>query len=425
MIESTPLLKVSEMAESLAGSEIIKLAGEIREKIDLGAAIHNFTIGDFDPGQFPIPVELRDAIMEAYQHDHTNYPAASGELVLREAISRFLHTRGTLEYNSDQLLVASGSRPLIYAAYQTLLDADDTVVFPVPSWNNNHYTHLAHGRQVPVECKAANNFMPTAEDLKPFISEAKLIALCSPLNPAGTTFTRKGLEEICQLVLDENRKRGENKKPVYLLFDQVYWLLTHGDTIHIDPVSLMPEMKNYTIFIDGLSKAFAATGVRVGWAAGPHKVIRKMKAILGHIGAWAPKPEQMAVAKYLGMDDAVDDYLFRFKSAIEERLNALHSGFLALRAEGYRVNAIAPQASIYLTVQMELNGQHTPEGERLSNTAMITQYLLTEAGVALVPFNAFGASKKSNWYRLSVGTASMEDIENFFAKLRVALDKLS
>ena len=97
----------------------------------------------------------------------------------------------------------------------------------------------------------------------------------------------------------------------------------------------------------------------------------------------------------------------------------------ALREEGYRVNAIAPQAAIYLTVQLELNGQHTPEGERLSNTQMITQYLLEEAGVALVPFNAFGASKKSNWYRLSVGTASMEDIENFFAKLRKALDQLT
>lgn len=413
------------MAESLAGSEIIKLAGEIREKSDAGASIHNFTIGDFDPRLFPIPTELRDAVIEAYQNNQTNYPAANGEAELREAVSRFLHTRCSLEYNTKQLLIAGGSRPLIYAAYQTLLDADDTVVFPVPSWNNNHYTHLAHGRQVPVECKPANNFMPTAEDLKPFISEAKLIALCSPLNPAGTMFTRKGLEEICHLVLDENRKRGENKKPVYLLFDQVYWLLTHGEFVHTDPVNLVPEMKNYTIYIDGMSKAFAATGVRVGWAAGPHKVIKKMKAVLGHIGAWAPKPEQVAVANYLNMDDAVDRYLDQFRGAVEQRLNALYNGFMAMREEGFRVNAIAPQASIYLTVQMELNGMHTSEGERLGNTQMITQYLLDEAGIALVPFNAFGAGKKSNWYRLSVGTASMDDIENFFEKLRGALEKLS
>ncbi len=254
-MEAAPLLKVSDMAENLIGSEIIKLAGEVKEKISNGEKIYNYTIGDFDPELFPIPIDLKEEIIKAYQDGHTNYPAANGMLELRKSVSRYLHTRGGIEYNENQILIAGGARPLIYAIYQTLLDKNDTVVFPTPSWNNNHYCHITGAKQVKIEGAPENNFMPTAKDIKPYISEAKLIALCSPLNPTGTTFSEKGLEEICDLILEENKKRGEQKKPVYLLFDQIYWQLTHGLTIHCDPVSLRPRMKNYTIYVDGISKS--------------------------------------------------------------------------------------------------------------------------------------------------------------------------
>lgn len=105
------------------------------------------------------------------------------------------------------------------------------------------------------------------------------------------------------------------------MYDQIYWTLTYGDTNHFNPVSLVPEMKNYTIFIDGLSKAFAATGVRVGWSVGPARVIGKMKSILSHLGAWAPKAEQVATARYLARTSDVDNYLTRFKDEIHSRLD--------------------------------------------------------------------------------------------------------
>ena len=272
--------RVSEMAENLVGSEIIKLAGEVKEKIKQGEKIYNLTIGDFNPDLFPIPNELKNEIISAYQNNETNYPAANGIQELRESVSRYLHTREGLEYDADQILISGGARPLIYATYQTILDPEDTVLFPVPSWNNNHYCHLTGAKQIMIEATAENNFMPTAADLKPYISQANLIALCSPLNPTGTVFTETGLAEICDLVLEENKKRGDTKKPVYLMFDQIYWSLTHGETRHYDPVSINPDMKNYTIYIDGISKSFAATGVRVGWAFGPEKLIMKMKSIL-------------------------------------------------------------------------------------------------------------------------------------------------
>ena len=417
--------RVSEMAENLVGSEIIKLAGEVKEKIKQGEKIYNMTIGDFNPEIFPIPMELKNEIIAAYQNNETNYPAANGIEELRDSVSRYLHTREGLEYDADQILISGGARPLIYATYQTILDPEDTVLFPVPSWNNNHYCHLTGAKQIMIEATAENNFMPTAADLKPHISEANLIALCSPLNPTGTVFTETGLAEICDLVLEENKKRGSSRKPVYLMFDQIYWSLTHGETRHFDPVSINPDMKNYTIYIDGISKSFAATGVRVGWAFGPEKLIIKMKAILSHIGAWSPKAEQVATAKYLDNDDATDEYLFSFKNEISKRLTAFYEGFTSLKNEGFQVEAIPPQAAIYLTVKFELTGKTTAEGKLLETTADVTQYLLDEAGLAIVPFYAFGASKKSPWYRLSVGTSVFEEIDELFAELKAALSKLS
>lgn len=423
--ETTPLLKVSEMAETLVGSEIIKLAGDVKEKISQGEKIFNFTIGDFDPTIFPIPTMLKQEIIKAYENNETNYPAANGLIELRKAVSRYLHTRGGLEFSENQVLISGGARPLIYSMFQAVLNPGDSVVFAVPSWNNNHYCHLSRAKPVYIETSPKNNFMPTADDIRPYIHEASIVALCSPQNPTGTAFTRPQLEKICELILEENKKRGEYKKPVYLMFDQIYWQLTFGNTLHFDPVSLYPEMKNYTIYIDGISKAFAATGVRVGWSFGPQKVIDKMRTILSHIGAWSPKAEQVATAKFMMNDDAIDGYLTKFRSDISERLNAFYLGFITLKKQGYKVDAISPQAAMYLTVQLNIEGMKKENGEQITSTAEATSYLLNEAKIALVPFSAFKASINSSWYRLSVGTAHLNDIDGFFVNLKDALSKLS
>ena len=209
------------------------------------------------------------------------------------------------------------------------------------------------------------------------------------------------------------------------MYDQIYWTLTFGNTKHYDPISLRPEMKEYTIFVDGISKAFAATGVRVGWGMGPKKIIDKMKFMLGHIGAWAPRPEQMATARYLTNDSAVDTYLADIRKKISDRLTAFYKGFQDLKNEGFSVDAIAPQAAIYLTVQFSLHGKKTADGGTLSTTKDVTRYILDEAKVALVPFYAFGDSEGSSWYRVSVGTCKLEDAQSIIANLRSALKKLS
>jgi aspartate aminotransferase len=418
-------MKLSYLSETLIGSEIVSLGGEIREKIRQGERIYNFTVGDFDPTVFPLPKELEDEIVTAYRNHFTNYPAAEGNLDLREAISSFLKDSEQLHYCIAEILVASGGRPLIYTLFRAICDKGDKVIYAVPSWNNNHYAHFVGAEHVMVEATAENNFMPSAESIQPHLKGATLLALCSPQNPTGTTFTKEALTAICDIVLEENARRGDKEKKLYVMYDQMYWQLTFGDIQHYNPVSLRPAMQPYTIFIDAVSKVFAATGVRVGWAFGPKTILDKMKAILSHVGAWAPMAEQKAVAKFLYQKEAIDKYLVHFKSEINIRLRSIYEGLQQLKKEGFAVDAITPQAAIYLTIKIDLTGKKTEEGKVLESQGAVTAYLLNEARLAVVPFYAFGAPKTSPWYRLSVGTCKKEEISEMINQLRIALKKLS
>ncbi len=419
-----PSSKLSHLAETLSGSEIVKLGADIKAKMLQGEKIYNFTIGDFDSSIFPIPEALQNEIVEAYKTHHTNYPPAEGIAELREAVAGFIQKSEGINFSTNEILIAAGGRPLIYAAYRAIVDKGDKVIYAVPSWNNNHYVHFTEGEHVVIESKKENNFMPTAAEIKPHLKGSTLLALCSPLNPTGTTFTKVELEEICDIVIAENEQRGQDEKKLYVMYDQIYWTLTYGTTEHFNPVSVRPAMKEFTVFIDGISKSFAATGVRVGWAMGPANLINKMKAINGHVGAWAPMAEQKATAKFLVQHENVAHYFIHFKAEIAERLDKIYAAFILLKEEGFAVDAIAPEAAIYLTIQIDLVGKIMEDNTILNDQAAVTAFLLNEAKLAIVPFTAFGASAKSSWYRLSVGTCKKEEIVEMMQQLKASLQKL-
>lgn len=417
-------LVLSKLAASQQGSEIVKLGNAISERIRNGETIFNYTIGDFDPSIFPIPQAFEDAIIDAYKHHYTNYPAADGIVELRKSVSAFLKEWEGLDYAPNEIQIAAGGRPLIYTIFKVLVDAGDKVIYAAPSWNNNHYTNMNDAEHCVIEATVENNFMPTANDIAKHIKGATLICLCTPQNPTGTTLQKEVLAEICDLIIAENNSRGDGEKKCYLMFDQMYWTLTYGATEHYNPVTLRAEMKAYTVFVDGISKVLAATGVRVGWAFGPAEIMAKVKAILSHIGAWAPMAEQKALANYLPQTENIKQYLTHFKAAMEERLVAIYNGFMTLKANGFTVDAVAPQAAIYLTIQIDLTGKKTAEGRLLSHQTDVTEYILSEAKLAVVPFTAFGASANSSWYRLSVGTCKTSDIPVMLTQLENALKQL-
>jgi len=420
---NTPIL--SNIAKNLIPSGIRKISEKVNERIEMGEKIFNLTIGDFSPKVFPIPSVLKEEIKKAYDEDFTNYPPTEGVLSLRQAVSKYIKERGGFDYSADEILIGSGARPLTYTFFKAVVNPGEKIIYPAPSWNNNCYVQLIDAEPVSIEAKSDNNFVCAYSDLKKHFSDAALIALNSPLNPSGTVFEKDILKEILDGIVEENKKREkENRKPLYVFYDMIYWILVYGDTKHYNPIELNPAIRDYVVFIDGISKCFAATGVRLGWAFGPKPIIKKMGAILAHIGAWSAKPEQVGTGRFLNNTAEVDKFFFAFKKELHNRLNIFYDGIQEIKKSGFDVDAIKPQGALYLTVKLNLIGKKTVDGKTFETVDDVLGYILEEGKIALVPFYAFGASTDSPWFRLSVGTCSVEEAKAAVASLKTVIGKL-
>jgi aspartate aminotransferase len=416
----------SNMAEGLRGSEILRIAGEIRELKATGQPICDLTVGDFSPAEFPIPDALKAAIHEALERGETNYPPSNGLPELKQAVADLYRRTFSLDVAPESVLITSGTRPGIYGGYRVVCDPGDRVVYAVPSWNNNHYTHLVGGSGVPIVCGPQDRFLPSREAVRSALPGARLLCLCSPLNPAGTVIARDVLAGICEDIVRENdarRRRGE--RPLFLLYDQVYWTLTFGRARHLTPLELVPEIAPHCVLVDGISKAFAATGLRVGWVVGSRDVIAKMASLLGHVGAWAPRPEQSATIALLRDQAALDQWSGEFKPKVQARLERLRRGFAKLKQDGFAVDSFEPEGAIYLSARIAPFGRRTPDGSVLRSNDDVRRYVLSAAGFAVVPFQAFGSTEEDGWFRLSVGAVSERDIDAALPRVESALRALA
>jgi aspartate aminotransferase len=415
--------RLSRLASTLSGSEILKIGAEVRAAAATGRPVTNLTIGDFSPKEFRIPKAMEDGIVSGLAAGEFTYPPSSGLDSLRNAIRKFYADHTGADYPLESILVTSGARPAIYSLFRAVVSEGDTVVYGVPSWNNEYYVQLIGAKGVQIVFDASTNFLPTAAKLREHIRGARLLSLNSPLNPTGTMIDADTLGSICDLVLEENARRSASEGPLYVMYDQVYWMLTSGDKEHVDPIGLRPEMRQYTVLVDAISKAFAATGLRVGWAIGPADVIRAMADVNTHVGAWAPRPEQYATAKMLCDTKAVDEYIVKMRRDATDRLRALADGLRSMKTAGLPVDCIEPEGAIYVSAQFDLRGRRTPNGDVLQTNDQIRRYLLDAAGLGAVPFQAFGFPGDSGWFRLSIGVVSVADIHALIPRIRDAIEK--
>jgi aspartate aminotransferase len=202
-------------------------------------------------------------------------------------------------------------------------------------------------------------------------------------------------------------------------------MLRFGGIPHVTPPELIPEMARYTLFVDGISKGFAATGLRVGWTVGPVDVISRMSAVLGHVGAWAPRAEQFATVALLDDPAGIRQYEEVFQRELQERLDRLHRGLQAIKGEGLPVDSIPPMGAIYLTARIHPFGRRAPGGGELRTNDDVRQWLLEAAGIAVVPFQAFGSTEDDGWFRMSVGAVSLADVDTALPRLEAALRQLA
>ncbi len=391
-------------------SAILAIAASVRAI--RGREIADFTVGDFDATQFPIPEALIDEIGGALRAGHTNYPPAPGVIELRTAIADAARRDWGVSWPTSSVIVGSGARPPIYAAFQVLLSPGDTVVYPVPCWNTPYYVTIARARGVPIVTRPEFGFMPRASDLAPHLKEARLIVLNSPSNPVGSILAVDALTEICHLIVEENRLRRRAGRPaLFLLYDQVYWQLIYDGSAHGVPAQLVPEVAPYTLHVDAISKSLAATGLRVGWVLAPPIVADAINTAIGHMGAWAGRAEQIATARLLQAPERLTDFHARHRAGLRDRLAQLGDGLLAIGDDQLQVTVLPPAAALYLTARFH---------PKVVGDEALRTWLLDRAGIAVVPFGAFGLPDGSGWVRFSVGAVSPTAIEGALNRLKGA-----
>jgi aspartate aminotransferase len=410
--------KLSNIGNNVIGSEIIKISQQIKE-ISKTKSVLNLTIGDFNSKVWPIPSSLRHHIKDAYEDDLTNYPNSQGEINLRESVSKHIKHQFGVDYSPEEILIGGGVRPLIYTVYKSTVNPGEGVIYPTPSWNNNHYCFLHGSIKQEIECLPENSFFPTVNDIEMKIKDhTSLVCICSPQNPTGRVINPDVLKGICELVVNENnfRKNQEGGRPIYLFFDQIYSDLTRGDKF-IHPLTLCPEIKDYLICADGISKSLNATGVRVGWLFGPKDVIKKMTEVLSHIGAWAPKPEQHALDRFIRENH--NEYLNHInvvRNEYEHITNKICDKFDELKQNGFKVNCQRPEGGIYVSIYLDYVHSFGSTEEYIS-------FLINTCGLGIVPFEYFGSKQNKGWFRISVGNICEINLENIINTIENSINK--
>ena len=410
--------KLSNIGNNIVGSEIIKISQQIKE-IAKTKPVSNLTIGDFNSKLWPIPSTLRKHIQDAYEWDLTNYPNSQGELELRESVSKHIKHQFNVDYSPEEILIGGGVRPLIYTVYKATVNPGDGVIYPTPSWNNNHYCFLHKAEKQEIECLPENSFFPTVEDVKNKLRDnTSLVCICSPQNPTGRVINPEILKGICQVIIDENniRKNQAYTRPLYLFFDQIYSDITK-EGLFIHPLTLCPEIRDYLICADGISKSLNATGVRVGWLFGPKDIIGKMTEVLSHIGAWAPKPEQRALDVYIRED--YEDYISHINYVTKEYeyiSDKICGKLEELKKKGFNVDYQKPDGGIYVSVYLDY--VHS-----FSSTEEYISFLINTCGLGIVPFEYFGSKSNKGWFRISIGNVSDLNLDSILETIEKSVQK--
>lgn len=404
--------RLSQMANNMERSRILSIAAEVKTMIADGQQVAPYTVGDFSPVHFEVPPRFIELMHEALDDGQTNYPPAAGLPELRSALADWMKHRVGLDVSANGIIVGSGARPVLYAAFRLFLEAGDGLAHGVPAWNNHYYVHLNDAVDIPLVGTVESRFLPTAAQLKERISETRVLVLNSPLNPTGTCFTSEELGAICDVILEENARRGG--KPVMLIYDQVYSTMTAPGIEHVHPVQVRPEMFEYTVTLDAVSKSLTGTGLRLGWMALPPSLAAPVIALIGHMGAWPARPIQKAAAGVYSDFELLENYFDGLDEKIAARMEILKTKLSKMHP---MIEIIQPQGGIYLTVRFNLF-------EKIGATSNeeIRQWLLNEAGVAVVPFQAFGLEDESGWFRISVGAVGVDDVHASMNRLEAALN---
>ena len=395
---------VSERIKQIGVSPTMKIAAKAISLKAEGRDIVDFSVGEPD---FPTPEFIREAAKRAIDENKTKYTINSGIVPLREAIAKKLLEENQLEYDPlTQIIVSSGAKQSIYNVILSLVNPGDEVIVPAPYWvSYPEMVRLAGGKPVIVPTLEENGFRLTPEQLKNAISaNTRAMILCNPSNPTGAAYSKEHLEALAEVVEAES---------LFVIADEIYEKLVFDDFRFVSFASLSPKIKQQTVVINGVSKAYSMTGWRIGYAAGPQEIIAGANKIQSHSTSNASTISQWAsLAALTGPTYEIN----RMVAEFERRRN-----YLVHRLESIPgISCHKPEGAFYTFPNVSSFYGKEFNGTYIRNSSGLAYYLLREAGVALVPGVAFGAD---DFIRISYST-SMENIERGMDRIAEALRKL-
>lgn len=358
-------------AKPSATKEMTRLANQLKRE---GRDVIALSQGEPD---FPTPEHVREAGKAAIDRNESRYTDVAGTLALREAVVRKFQRDNDLHYSPDQVQVGCGAKQLLYNALQATTNPGDEVVIPTPAWvSYPEMVLLAGGRPVIVRCGAAFGFKITPEQLHDAITpRTKWLMLNSPSNPSGAVYSRQELAALGDVLLRHPH--------VWVMADDIYEKIRYEDTPFATPAAVVPELAARTLTINGVSKAYAMTGWRVGFGAGPLELIKAMNLVQSQSTSHTSSISQAASITAL---DGPMDFLPVFVDAFRRRRDAVVSSLNAI--DGLACD-VPPGAFYAFPGCHALLGRRDPSNRLISTDTDLALYLLREGGVAVVPGSAF------------------------------------
>ena len=402
MSEFVPASRVSRIKSSAS----VAAAARVRELKAEGRRILDLTVGEPD---FDTPEHIKAAAVEAITRGETKYTSVTGTPALQQAILKTLELRSGLRYTPAEITIGGGAKQVIFTAFMASLNAGDEVIVPAPYWVSYPDMVLANdGTPVLVPCGEDSGFKLTPEALAGAITgRTKWVILNAPSNPTGAVYSRPELRALADVL--------KGHPHVSVLADEIYDQIYFGDGKLASLVEVAPELKDRVLAVNGVSKAYAMTGWRLGYAAGPAPLIAAINKLQSQISSCPSSVSQAAAAAALaGSQDFVRDSVETYRKRRDTAVAALNA------VDG--LSCTTPEGAFYTYVNCAgVIGKTTPEGQAIQNDQDFTLYLLDAAAVAVIQGSAYGLGP---YFRISYAT-SLDIIEESIAAIDKAVQALN
>jgi aspartate aminotransferase len=397
------MAQLSNRLQRLAPSATLAMSQKSSEMKAQGIDVINMSVGEPD---FNTPDHIKNAAKLAIDENYSRYSPVPGYPGLRQAIARKLERDNQLRYQPSEILVSNGAKQSVCNTVMALVNPGEEVIIPAPYWvSYPQMVKLAGGEPVYVEATFEQNFKMTAKQLEAAITpKTRMIILCSPSNPTGSVYNKEELRALAEVVLKH--------EDLFVLADEIYEHINYVG--HHESIAQFPGMKERTIVVNGVSKAYAMTGWRIGYIAAPEWIVKGCNKLQGQYTSGPCSVSQKAAEfAYTQSQECVEE----MRQAFERRRNLIVE--LAKQIPGLEVNC--PEGAFYLFPKCSsFYGSTTPDGKAINTSTDLAMYLLDEAHVATVGGDAFG---DPDCFRMSYATSD-DNIREAMRRIKEALAKL-